>query len=106
MIIHLKNNILLEKAKEIANSLKAKIITENNKIILITPSSLKQITNELKQNIDDYFVMENDIQLASRNYIKETRKVKINNLEIGGNSNNTLMITGPCSIESRDQIKQ
>ena len=33
MIIHLKNNILLEKAKEIANSLKAKIITENNKII-------------------------------------------------------------------------
>ena len=106
MIIHLKNNILLEKAKEIANSLKAKIITENNKIILITPSSLKQITNELKQNIDDYFVMENDIQLASRNYKKETRKVKINNLEIGGNSNNTLMITGPCSIESRDQIKQ
>ena len=50
--------------------------------------------------------MENDIQLASRKYKKETRKVKINNLEIGGNTNNTLMITGPCSIESREQIKQ
>ena len=106
MIIHLKNHILLEKAKEIAYSLKAKIITENNTNILITPSSLKSIPNELKQNIDDYFVMENDIQLASRNYKKETRKVKINNLEIGGNTNNTLMITGPCSIESRNQIKQ
>ena len=106
MIIHLKNTILLEEAKIIAKSLKAKIITENNTIILITPSSLKSIPDELKQNIDDYFIMENDIQLASRKYKKETRKVKINNLEIGGNTNNTLMITGPCSIESREQIKQ
>ena len=106
MIIHLKNNILLENAKEIAKSLKAKIITENSIIILITPSSLKSIPNEFKENIDNYFVMENDIQLASRNYKKETRKVKINSLEIGGNTNNTLMITGPCSIENRNQIKQ
>jgi len=106
MIIHLKNTILLEEAKIIAKSLKAKIITENNTIILITPSSLKSIPDELKQNIDDYFIMENDIQLASRKYKKETKKVKINNLEIGGNTNNTLMITGPCSIESREQIKQ
>jgi len=106
MIIHLKNTILLEEAKIIAKSLKDKIITENNTIILITPSSLKSIPDELKQNIDDYFIMENDIQLASRKYKKETRKVKINNLEIGGNTNNTLMITGPCSIESREQIKQ
>ncbi len=106
MIIHLKNTILLEEAKIIAKSLEAKIITENNIIILITPSSLKSIPDKLKQNIDDYFIMENDIQLASRKYKKETRKIKINNLEIGGNTNNTLMITGPCSIESRAQIKQ
>ena len=41
---------------------------------------------------------DSDIQLSSRNYIKETRKVKINNIEIGGDTRNTLMITGKIHV--------
>jgi 3-deoxy-7-phosphoheptulonate synthase len=43
----------------------------------------------------------------SRENFAETRKVKLSDdLFIGGDSNNTVMIAGPCSIESREQIEQ
>lgn len=43
----------------------------------------------------------------SRDNFAETRKVKLaDNLFIGGDSNNTVMIAGPCSIESKEQIEQ
>ena len=43
----------------------------------------------------------------SREYNKETREIKLlNDLSIGGNTNNTVMIAGPCSIESKEQIEQ
>jgi len=43
----------------------------------------------------------------SRETDNKTRTVKISDtLAIGGNTNNTLMIAGPCSIESREQMEQ
>ena len=43
----------------------------------------------------------------SREYFSETRKIKLtNDLYIGGNTNNTVMIAGPCSIESKEQVEQ
>lgn len=43
----------------------------------------------------------------SRESEKETRKIKLaDDLYIGGNTNNTVMIAGPCSIESKEQIEQ
>ena len=50
--------------------------------------------------------MENDMQLSSKKYSKKTREINFNNISIGGNSNNTLLITGPCSVESIDQISK
>jgi 3-deoxy-7-phosphoheptulonate synthase len=50
--------------------------------------------------------MDSDIQLASRKYMPETRTVQIDsNLAIGGKTGNTMMITGPCSVESLEQIE-
>jgi 3-deoxy-7-phosphoheptulonate synthase len=49
--------------------------------------------------------MDSDIQLASRTYHNETRSIQIApDLTIGGQSGNTLMISGPCSVESEEQI--
>jgi 3-deoxy-7-phosphoheptulonate synthase len=43
----------------------------------------------------------------SREYLSETRKIKLDDdLYIGGDTNNTVMIAGPCSIESKEQIEQ
>jgi 3-deoxy-7-phosphoheptulonate synthase len=43
----------------------------------------------------------------SREFSNTTREVTLaDNLIIGGNTNNTIMIAGPCSIESKEQIEQ
>jgi 3-deoxy-7-phosphoheptulonate synthase len=43
----------------------------------------------------------------SKEYLPKTRTIKLSDdLIIGGNSNNTVMIAGPCSIESKEQIEQ
>jgi 3-deoxy-7-phosphoheptulonate synthase len=43
----------------------------------------------------------------SRDWSKNTRTIKLaDDLHIGGDTNNTVMIAGPCSIESREQIEE
>jgi 3-deoxy-7-phosphoheptulonate synthase len=46
------------------------------------------------------------MQLASRQYRNETRTVSWGNTTIGGSSNNTVIIAGPCSAESAEQLDQ
>jgi 3-deoxy-7-phosphoheptulonate synthase len=46
------------------------------------------------------------MQLSSRDFQETTREIKLKNgLSIGGNQKNTLLIGGPCSVESEDQIR-
>ncbi len=106
MIIHLKEEISAKDANKIAEETEGKLIFNDHNKLIITSSKKKTINQNIKKYISSTHILDSDIQLSSRDYIKETRTVKINNLEIGGNTNNTLMITGPCSIESREQIRQ
>jgi 3-deoxy-7-phosphoheptulonate synthase len=50
--------------------------------------------------------MESDIQLASRKYLDETRLVQWGKSSVGGQTKNTVVIAGPCSVESEEQIMQ
>ncbi|MAS39073.1 MAG: 3-deoxy-7-phosphoheptulonate synthase [Flammeovirgaceae bacterium] len=106
MIIHLKDNIGKESAENIAKDISGKLIYDEDKYIIITSSKKNIIPKKYENKVDESFIIESDIQLSSRNYINETRKIKINNIEVGGDSMNTLMITGPCSIENKDQIEK
>tara|TARA_B100001564_G_scaffold358386_1_gene376920 strand:+ start:1953 stop:2951 length:999 start_codon:yes stop_codon:yes gene_type:complete len=106
MIIHLKANIDKESAVKIATEMSGKLIYDENKYVIITSSKNDLIPKKYENKIDNSFIIDNDIQLSSKNYINETRRIKINNIEVGGDSQNTLMITGPCSIESKSQIEE
>ncbi|MBN8702822.1 MAG: bifunctional 3-deoxy-7-phosphoheptulonate synthase/chorismate mutase [Bacteroidetes bacterium] len=108
MIIKLKNTVTDQKATEIAKELSAFIVkngSTNN--VLVTPSKLKVVDEKIADLVDASWAFNDDIQLASRSYIQETREIKISeNIAIGGKTNNTLVITGPCSVESEEQIEQ
>lgn len=106
MIVELKNSVNEKRSAEIAEKLKAIHIRTNEHSVLVTPSSLKELPAEFSQETAGFFVMNDDIQLASRKYKPTKREVKINNVTIGGNTNNTLLIGGPCSVESEEQITQ
>ena len=105
MIIHLKNNITATDIESIAIKLQAFSIVYQGKNVLITGSGLKQIPVEFESFVDQFWSFDSDIQLASKHYQSEKRTVKIGKTSIGGNTKNTLLIGGPCSVESEDQIR-
>mgnify|MGYP001209696087 FL=1 len=78
MILHLNNDITLETAKDISENIKGKLIFNDLNKIIITSSKVKKVSDEIKKYISDEFILDSDIQLSSRNYINETRKVRIN----------------------------
>jgi 3-deoxy-7-phosphoheptulonate synthase len=106
MIIHLKKEIAEAEAQKIAVELEAMCYHNGAHFILITPSATKELKSDIVAKSDGHWAMDTDIQLASRKYLDTLREIKWGNTTIGGKSNNTPIIAGPCSIESWEQIEQ
>ena len=104
MIVHLHKNVSKELALNLAEKYKATFF-ENGKMVLVTSSKIKLPSDEVKQAAEEIFITDSDIQLASKQYMPTKREIRIGDLVIGGNSNNSLVITGPCSVESEEQIE-
>src|SRR4051812_27552966 len=107
MIITLKPEVNAAKAEELGKELQAFVIKENGNYTLITPNKLKKLEDKYSPLVSDSVAFDDDIQLASRKYRSEVRTVKISDkISIGGKTANTVMIAGPCSVESEEQIEQ
>ena len=72
---------------------------------LITGSGLKEVPDYLEAHTEQHWVFGNDIQLASKKFQAEKREVSFGKVSIGGQTNNTILIGGPCSVESEEQIR-
>jgi 3-deoxy-7-phosphoheptulonate synthase len=106
MILHVKKNTSDAEVQRIADELQAIWVKKPEHHVLITSSGVKEVGAQYAPFVDETFVFDNDIQIASRNYLPETRSIKVGNVTIGGNTNNTMVIAGPCSVESEEQITQ
>ncbi len=106
MILELKASVSSEQAKKIALDQQAFYIQEDGKHILITGSSVKEVPADISEFVEKNWVFANDLQLASKAYRSETRTVSFGNTQIGGATKNTVLIGGPCSVESEEQIRQ
>ena len=105
MIIHLKSTVAAEEANQLAGSLKAFHVHADGTHILITGSGVKELPAQVADKTDNYWVFPNDMQLASRKYRSDKRTVDFGNVTIGGETHNTVLIGGPCSVESEEQIR-
>lgn len=106
MIIHLKNSVTDAEVQKIAESLDAFHIKKPEYHVLVTPSALQAVPAEYESITEASIAFPNDMQLASADYFSETREIDINGIKIGGTQNNTMVIAGPCSVESEEQITQ
>jgi len=106
MIIELKKGTEDQKIQEMADAMKAIRVNSGDRDILVTSSSRKEIEGQYEKYADATFVFDDDIQLASNRYIKETREITVGNVTIGGSTGNTMVIAGPGSVESEEQITQ
>ena len=106
MIIHLNKSIEKAKAEELGRQYEAICLNNGEQYVLVTSSKVKEADATLKAAADDIFVTDSDIQLAGKKYIADTRTIDLGVVQIGGSNNNTIVITGPCSVESEEQIEQ
>jgi len=106
MILHLKKTVSDGRAAEIAAEINAFSFKKNDVHVLITGASMKEVPAQIENEVSENWVFDNDIQLASKKYQSKKREVKIGNVTIGGDTKNTLLIGGPCSVESEEQIRQ
>ncbi len=104
MIVHLNKSVSKEQAEQLAQKYQA-ILVDNGSLVLVTPSKLKAADEELQKVAEQVFVTDTDIQLAGKQYIATKRTVDLGGVIVGGNTNNTVVITGPCSVESEEQIE-
>jgi 3-deoxy-7-phosphoheptulonate synthase len=105
MIIHLKEGIREAEIEPLLKGMYAMMIRTDEGVVIVTPSSLKQLPMQLEEYTDRFFVSDTDIQLASSSY-KTHRTIDLGHGKIGGGLPNTTVIIGPCSVESREQIEQ
>ncbi len=106
MIVHLQPAVGEAQAQQIAAQIRALAFHDGQRFVLVTGAKDNSLDGVDASLIDGHWVMESDIQLASRTYMPETRTVRIgDDIAIGGKTGNTMMITGPCSVESLDQIE-
>ena len=106
MIIQLKDQITAEESAKIASEIQAFHIVYQNKNLLITGSGVKEVPPIIEDKVDQSWVFPNDMQLSSKKFQAEKREVKIGQITIGGATNNTVLIGGPCSVESEEQIRE
>jgi 3-deoxy-7-phosphoheptulonate synthase len=106
MILHLNNFADKTKAEELARQYEAICMHDGKQYVLITSSKLKEADATLKALASAIFVTDSDIQLAGKQYMPDTRSIDLGVVSVGGRSANTVVITGPCSVESEEQIEQ
>lgn len=106
MIIHTKSNISEKQAHDLAKATQSAIFHNGLRFVLVTPSKMKEVPSQYASMVENAWPMNDDLQLGSRSYLTETRTVKIGSVEIGGSSKNTIVIAGPCSVESEEQIRE
>ena len=106
MIIHLKNSVADSEIPKICEDLKAFHIKKPDYHVLVTPSAMQEVPAQYESIVEGNWVFPNDMQLSSADYFNTTREININKTKIGGATNNTMVIGGPCSVESEEQITQ
>lgn len=105
MILHLRENLEPESIEAIASDLQATVVQNDPYPVLIC-SDDNTPEEKYDKDIQDVYEFDSDVQLSSRDYRSETRTIEMDSFEIGGESTNTLMMAGPCSVESREQLNE
>lgn len=104
MILHLDPAIGYEKARDITYSLFGRILKKEGHFIVVLSSTATDIPESFSPYVKAYWTMPTDMQLSSRQYKEKTTEIRIGDTYIGGDRRNTLMMAGPCSVESYGQM--
>lgn len=86
----------------IQNEIEGFYVKRAGQDFFVCSSSVKKAPAVWKEHIEEIWVFDNDIQLASNKFEPKKTELKIN----GEFFRAPLIITGPCSVESEKQIRE
>ena len=87
MILHLSKSTDAKLVEEIVDNYDAFHILQEDKHVVITSSSVKEVDEKYQDAITESFVFKTDIQLASNEYLSSNREIHFGDISIGGNTN-------------------
>lgn len=105
MIVQLEDKFQHEEVAKLSLENQAVFFHSGSGYTMVLPSSVKTLPDNLVSITKDYTVTDSDIQLASKNFMSGVRQISWGGTTIGGNTSNTVVIAGPCSVESLEQIE-
>jgi 3-deoxy-7-phosphoheptulonate synthase len=105
MIIHTKPTADVTVVNRLAVLTQSILFHNGMHHVLVTPSKMQEPPTGFDSIIDQFWPMSSDLQLGSKTYKSETREIQLGDVTIGGKTNNTIVIAGPCSVESEAQIR-
>ena len=106
MIVTLSPSLSAEQVDQLAATHQGIALQDQGNTVLVLSAKVKELPAGLAEHAVSHVVTDTDIQLGSRAYRPETRTLSWGNVTIGGNTGNTVMMAGPCSVESEEQITQ
>lgn len=105
MILQLKPGTSEQLAHELAERFSAFCVFDGGHFLLVTSSSQHQANPETEPYVERIQTFTDDMQLSSRRWQKQTREVIVGNSHFG-NGKSTVVMAGPCSVESEQQIRE
>ena len=106
MIAHIPiHKVSNEQIQKLSLRHQAVYHTHKENYVLVFSAQLKELPVAFKEYATEVFPMETDIQLSNASYSPAKREIQLGDIVLGGDSNHTAMMMGPCSVESEQQLE-
>ena len=105
MILQLKSSVGDDQVAGLATPNQAVFFKTGDTYTLVLPAAVKEVPASLESLTEKSWVTDSDIQLAGKAYKSDVRQVSWGKTTIGGATSATVMIAGPCSVESEEQLE-
>lgn len=105
--------MIIEIRDDADRALVERLLRENDGVEVEHNKTRWAVIASKVEKVPDYFtaqagrsvVCRTDIQLASNLFHDGTREVALGPVRVGGETSNTVVIAGPCAVESEEQIR-
>ncbi len=105
MIIRLDPKAPRERIDALLTTLPGHLVDDEGQAVVVLPANLRSLPEAFADIALETIVFDDDRQLSHPRY-RPRRTVDVGGIALGGAGEHTMLISGPCSVESETQINE